>query len=124
MNNVNDDSKKKYAIVAVIPIIIILLPLCYSVIHFTFASTPENPELFLEKPDAQYKNCVKDVQYMRFHHWELLRRIREEVVRYGKRGEISLDKCQQCHTSRKQFCDKCHDATSLTPDCFGCHYYP
>ncbi|MFC2085001.1 cytochrome C, partial [Bacteroidota bacterium] len=71
-----------------------------------------------------YKNCVRETEYMRHHHWELLRTIREEVVRYGKRGEINLKKCQECHTSRERFCNKCHDAVSMKPDCYGCHYYP
>ena len=61
---------------------------------------------------------------MRRHHWELLRGVREEIVRYGKRGEIGLDRCRECHTSRERFCNVCHDAVSLTPDCFDCHYYP
>ena len=47
-----------------------------------------------------------------------------QVVRYGIRGEIGLKKCKECHTSRERFCTKCHEAVSLTPDCYGCHYYP
>ena len=61
---------------------------------------------------------------MRFHHWELLRLTREEVVRYGIRGDVGLNRCGECHTSRERFCDRCHEATSLHPDCWGCHYYP
>jgi hypothetical protein len=45
-------------------------------------------------------------------------------VRHGKRGEVCLSKCGECHKSRERFCDRCHNAVSLTPDCFGCHYYP
>ena len=81
-------------------------------------------ELFLERPDPKYTSCVKDTEYMRYHHWELLRGIREEIVRYGIRGEVNLARCRDCHTSRETFCNRCHDAVSLTPDCFGCHYYP
>jgi hypothetical protein len=79
---------------------------------------------FLEMPDTIHKTCVKDTEYMRFHHWELLRDVREEVVRYGNRGEISLLGCRDCHTSRERFCNECHDAASVRPDCYGCHYYP
>ncbi len=111
-------------IVIVILSLIILFPIGYSVISFVFAQTSHNSEPFLEMPDSTYKNCVKDTDYMRFHHWELLQGIREEVVRFGNRGDISLSGCRDCHTSREKFCNKCHDATSLFPDCFGCHYYP
>jgi hypothetical protein len=61
---------------------------------------------------------------MRIHHWEDLRRIRENVVRYGNRSEEGLARCKDCHTYRDRFCDRCHGAVSLTPDCFDCHYYP
>jgi hypothetical protein len=101
-----------------------LLPLGYSVVSSLFAQEPTMPEVFLERPDPKHENCVKETTYMRFHHWELLREIRKEVVRYGKRGDLGLKKCSECHTSRERFCNQCHDAVSLHPDCFGCHYYP
>ena len=50
--------------------------------------------------------------------------LREEAVRYGRRGELSLNKCIECHGSREAFCNRCHEAVSLEPDCFGCHDYP
>lgn len=104
-------------------VIVILLPIVYSVIDFAIARSPSG-ELFLERTDARYTNCVKDSTWMRYHHWELLRGVREEVVRYGKRGDVGLFKCRECHTSRENFCNRCHDAVNLTPDCWGCHYYP
>ena len=111
-------------IAVIIPILIIVLPFGYSVVSFVFAQDSKSPQPFLELPDEKYENCVKETTYMRYRHWELLRGIREEIVRYGKRGDIGLLKCQDCHTSRERFCNKCHDAVSLTPDCFDCHYYP
>jgi len=63
-------------------------------------------------------------EYMPYHHWTLLREVRNEVVRDGVRGEISLDRCRGCHPGRERFCNRCHEAVSLAPDCFGCHYYP
>jgi hypothetical protein len=81
--------------------------------------------VFLERPDPKYDRCLKETRYMRYHHWELLRGIREDIVRYGQREEdIGLYRCRECHTSRERFCNRCHDAVSLTPDCFDCHYYP
>ena len=108
----------------IIPILILLVPFGYSVISHVFARDIDNERPFFERPDAKYENCIKDTTYMRYHHWELLRTVREEIVRYGIRGDVGLKKCQECHTSRERFCNKCHDAVSLTPDCFGCNYYP
>jgi hypothetical protein len=110
--------------ITVIVILIILVPFGYSVVDRVVAQDPDPAELFLERPDPQHKACVEDTEYMRYHHWELLRRTREEVVRFGVRGEVDLNRCRDCHTSRERFCSRCHEATSLTPDCFGCHYYP
>ncbi|MBT3234112.1 MAG: hypothetical protein HN356_15035 [Calditrichaeota bacterium] len=111
-------------VVLAILTVIILFPIGYSIISFVFAQTSPNAELFLEMPDSTYTECVKDTDYMRFHHWELLQSVRSEVVRFGIRGDISLSGCRKCHTSREQFCNKCHNAVSLYPDCFSCHYYP
>ena len=108
----------------ILPVLLVLLPLGYSVVSSVVPPDTRAAEPFLERPDAKYDRCVKDTTYMRFHHWELLRDIRKEVVRYGERGDIGLNKCRECHTSRENFCNRCHDAVSLHPDCFGCHYYP
>ena len=112
-------SNPKAAIVA-IPILIVLFPLAYSVVCCGFSS----PQPFLEKPDEKHEKCVKDTAYMRFHHMDLLKRVRDEVVREGREGEVELDGCRECHPSRERFCNRCHDAVNLTPDCFRCHHYP
>ncbi|MHC4942061.1 MAG: hypothetical protein ACYTG7_03490 [Planctomycetota bacterium] len=112
------------ALLASVLVVIILIPIGYSIVHGILPKGVDSAELFLERPDPKYEKCVKDTEYMRYHHWELLRGIREEIVRYGIRGEIGLYGCRDCHTSREGFCNKCHDAVSLTPDCFDCHYYP
>jgi len=67
---------------------------------------------------------VRDTEYMRFHHWELLSEMRDESVRYGKRGVEGFDDCRVCHANRAGFCNRCHEAVNLEPDCWGCHYYP
>lgn len=104
--------------------VLILVPLAFSVVEKAPRNQADSSDDFLEKPDPKYEDCIREAKYMRFHHWELLRGVREEVVRYGKRSDVGLLKCSECHTSRERFCDKCHEAASLTPDCFGCHYYP
>lgn len=115
---------KIYLIAVAAAVVIILLPLGYSIVSNLFASAARGPQPFLERPDEKYKECVRDTEFMRLHHWELLRAVREEVVRYGKRGEIGISKCRECHVSRERFCDRCHNSVNLKPDCFGCHYFP
>ncbi len=123
-NEANGNSGRGPVLLVLAVVLILLIPLGYSVVGGILPQDPASLELFLEYPDAKHENCIKDTTYMRYHHWELLRGVREEVVRYGKRGEIGLHQCQECHTSRERFCDRCHHATSLTPDCFDCHHYP
>ena len=106
-----------------IVILAIFVPFVYSAVSFAISDKEVPSEVFLERPDSIYTECVKDTEYMRYHHWELLRAIREDVVRYGIRGDIGLKSCGTCHTSRERFCNRCHDAVSLKPDCFECHYY-
>jgi len=119
---VNFGNNKTTVFVA-IPILIIFALILYGVISNVIALGTEPPQVVLERPDPKYDKCVRDTEYMRFHHWELLRGIREDVVRYGIRGDINLNKCKECHTSRERFCDQCHMAVSMTPDCYGCHNY-
>lgn len=114
------DDKRVVLAVGVIAAFV-AIPFLYSVISYVTAGSAEP---FLERPDAKYENCVRDTEYMRFHHWELLAEIREEFVRHGIRGDITLSGCRKCHPNRERFCNECHDAVNLTPDCFGCHYYP
>jgi hypothetical protein len=124
MKMTNNGYIKGKALLAVFLMVLILFPLGYTVVSHVLPQNIESPDVFLEPADTKQNQCVKDTAYMRFHHWELLRGIREEVVRYGLRGEIGLKQCRDCHRSRERFCNRCHDAVSLSPDCFECHYYP
>ena len=108
----------------VFPLLVIIAPLGYSFLDAVFAGDPRDGEPFLEMPAEPNEGCVRETDFMRFHHWELLREVRDQVVRSGVRNEISLDGCRGCHPSRERFCNRCHEAVSLQPDCFGCHYYP
>jgi hypothetical protein len=110
-------------LVIAIPVVIMLLPLGYSVVHGLVAKTADEP--FLERPDEP--DCDgRDREFMRFHHMDLLKEIRDEVIREGIRGEVQrgLARCRDCHTNRDRFCNECHHLVNLTPDCFDCHYYP
>jgi hypothetical protein len=103
--------------------VLILLPVVLSVAGLAFAR-PQEVQVFLEPPDPRWESCYRDTEYMRFHHMDLLKEIRDEVVRYGLKGGITLAGCGDCHTNRDQFCDRCHDVANVRLDCFGCHYYP
>ena len=113
--------KNRNKVAMAILALVILLPIGYYTIRDAF---PRSAEPFLEKPDPKYKECVRDTLYMRLHHMELLKEIRVQVVREGKRSEIGLANCRGCHTNRGRFCNQCHNAVNLYPDCFGCHNYP
>jgi hypothetical protein len=103
-------------------VIVILAPFAYSMVRPVLTRGSSPGENFIEVPDGG--ECVRETEYMRFYHMDLLKETREDVIRRGIRGEITLSGCRDCHTYREQFCNKCHDAVTLKVDCFGCHYYP
>ncbi len=103
--------------------VVILLPVILSLVGFVVSRKPEVPVVFLEAPDPRWENCVRDASFMRFRHMELLKEVREEVIREGLKGGVTLAGCGDCHRNRDQFCDRCHEAASVSLDCFGCHYY-
>ena len=113
--------KNKSMVAVAILALAVLLPAGYYAVRDAFARS-DSP--FLEKPNPKYQECVRDTAYMRFHHMELLKEIRVQVVREGKRNDIGIAKCRECHTNRGRFCDRCHLTVNLHLDCFGCHDYP
>ncbi|MFC1499941.1 hypothetical protein ACFL6T_02860 [Candidatus Zixiibacteriota bacterium] len=104
--------------------VIILLPIGISAFGLDVSRDPEMPDIFLEPVDPQWENCIRDSTEMRFHHMDILKEIRDNVIRRGIRDEVTLAGCGTCHLNREQFCDRCHAAASVTLDCFRCHYYP
>lgn len=120
----NDPTKKKTNIPIAIPVVIILLPLVYSLAGYVLARGSRDSQPFLQMPEERHEYCVRDAEYMRFHHWELLQSVRDEVVRQGKTADVTFDGCRVCHNDRARFCNECHDAANVRPDCFTCHYYP
>jgi len=109
-----------------IPIVVILIPIGYSAAAALISPDAGQPTPFLMRPAPEHKACVGDrsADEMRYHHMDLLKRIRDRVLREGDRTGTSFDDCKGCHTSRERFCNRCHDRVNLTPDCFGCHDYP
>ena len=100
---------------------IIVSPIVLSAVSPVFTRSPEP---FLERPDEKYDACIRETEYMRFHHMDYLKEVREEFVRHGNREGKGIASCRGCHTSRERFCNRCHEAVDLNIDCFGCHYYP
>jgi hypothetical protein len=101
--------------------LVILAPIVYSAVSPAFTNPPEP---FLEMPDEKYDACIRDTDYMRLHHMDYLKEVREEYVRHGIRDQKGITSCRGCHASRQRFCDRCHAIAELTIDCFDCHYYP
>ena len=106
--------------------VVILLPVAWSLLGFVFPRVAESREVFLEKVDPKWQNCVLDSTEMRYHHMDLLKDLRDRVIREGQKGSIgiTLSGCGECHVNRVEFCDRCHDAASVNLDCFHCHFYP
>ena len=77
--------------------------------------------------------CVYPTDYMRANHMDILVEWRDEVVRNGRRT-ITIDgktyqmsltgTCLDCHASKEDFCDKCHDYGGVNPYCWDCHVDP
>ena len=78
--------------------------------------------------------CVRETQWMRRNHMDLLQHDRDMTVREGIRVvDGSLSECVACHAnqntaggfmpvdSNDQFCAGCHDYTSVSLTCFQCH---
>ncbi len=95
------------------------------------------PDLKLDTPAIQRlkeKRCVESTTYMRANHMKLLAAWRDDVVREGKRTYRAADgrvhpisltgTCLECHSNKKQFCDRCHDYSGAKPACWSCHIIP
>jgi hypothetical protein len=91
------------------------------------------PELEIPKDETQ---CVEPIEFMKSSHMQLLIDWRESQVRENVRTYVSSDgrefdigltgTCiQQCHTSKENFCDRCHNYAGVQgPYCWDCHIDP
>jgi hypothetical protein len=79
--------------------------------------------------------CVADTEFMLTDHMVLLNEWRDSVVRgknmlyvsdtLNRSVAMSLQNtCMDCHTSKQEFCDKCHDTLAVSPYCWDCHVPP
>ena len=119
------------------PKIIIGLIIFFAVFTFPFwynhGAASSAPEPKLSDKAKQAKQCVRDAEFMRTEHMQLLDEWRDTVVRdaervytiNGKEYNASLSNtCMECHTNKADFCDKCHEYVSVEPYCWDCHTYP
>ena len=109
---------------ALVAILVLLCPLGYALGTALLSGARDDALPFLTLPDDPDMECIRDIEYMRFRHMDLLTEMRDAGVRGGASREATFTDCTRCHTSREQFCDHCHDRVNLVPDCFDCHYYP
>jgi hypothetical protein len=113
---------------------IILLPFWLNI-----GSTNKLPEPKLSEKAKLAKKCILPKDEIRSAHPVLLVKWRDLAVREGqrfyyskynnKKYEISLEKtCMDCHSNKKDFCDKCHNYAGVTggssPSCWDCHNEP
>jgi hypothetical protein len=96
-----------------------------------FGKSVPAPELVLSEKAQAAGECVRDTDYMKTSHMQLLDTWRDSVVRDGNRiyvnaegksFNMSLTKtCLDCHSNKAEFCDRCHNYASVTPYCWDCH---
>ncbi len=102
--------------------------------HAVYAKTSAaGPQLKLPE---RARECVAPVAFMRASHLKLLTDWREGAVRErrldyrshdGKTYRVNLSgTCLgECHTNKKEFCDRCHSYAAVSgPYCWDCHVDP
>lgn len=78
--------------------------------------------------------CVKETEWMRRNHMDLLKHDRDRTLRQGIRPvDGSIIGCINCHANKNdqghfisvnaegEFCSGCHSYTAVKIDCFECH---
>jgi hypothetical protein len=94
----------------------------------------------IELPKGDCNRCVLPKGEMKAKHMQILDQWRDEVVREGSRyykhqckdnttmlRQKSLTKgclASDCHKSKKDFCDKCHNYVGVSNYCWDCHVIP
>jgi hypothetical protein len=109
-------------------LVVLTFPLWYTV---AAGGPGEPPQLVLPADESQ---CVESSQSMRAHHMELLNQWRDEVVRQGKTSPVEIGGkqypksltrgCMSCHTSKENFCERCHNYANVRLTCWECHVAP
>jgi hypothetical protein len=117
--------------------LVIFFGLLFFPLWYTVAKGRANyaPDLRAElEKAAAIGSCVLKKGEMRANHMALLNTWRDDAVRRGVREYTAWDgrnvtmsltnNCLQCHKSKKNFCDTCHDYLGVKPYCWNCHVIP
>ena len=98
---------------------------------FNLGKAAPAPELELTAKAKAAKTCVMPTEFMKAEHMQLLDVWRHNVVRGGERMFVNADgklynmslsnTCLDCHSNKKEFCDRCHNYASVRPYCWDCH---
>lgn len=116
----------------VIPVLLVFLGLLTYPMWAPNQAEVKSTDKKVHSAALQGAECVEDADWMRANHMQLLDDWRHSVVRdqdhihyssvTGKAYEKSLtNTCLGCHGSSEQFCDQCHEYTSVEPYCWECH---
>lgn len=119
----------------VVGILVFLLVMAAPIwMNFGKDAAASNVEVSLDTPTINAldeKKCIYDTEYMRENHMEILHQWKVQVVRDdnrvmvtpdGREFEMSLQNtCLDCHSNYDEFCEKCHDANGVDPNCWTCH---
>ncbi len=121
----------------IIPGLIIFVGIVAFPFFYNLVTADYKPEPSLDTPvinKMSKKQCVRPKDFMKTEHMKVLHEWRDSVVRYGEREygvidgvkyEKSLQKtCMQCHSNKKDFCDRCHTYVDVKPYCWNCHIAP
>ncbi|MFP4158942.1 MAG: sulfate reduction electron transfer complex DsrMKJOP subunit DsrJ [Desulfobacterales bacterium] len=127
------NDKNKIITGLIIFFLVVLFPFWFNLI-FGASGASEAPEPELTDKAREAENCVAETEYMRTEHMQILDQWRDTVVRDGERIYVAEDgeeydpslsnTCMDCHSNKEEFCDSCHDYTSVDPYCWDCHTYP
>ncbi len=96
---------------------------------------PESTDKCVHDSDyAKTGKCVRDTEFMRRNHMNLLKHKRDITMYKGIRSKHnSLQNCINCHVTKddagkaikvsnsKHFCASCHEYVAVKLDCFECH---
>ncbi|MBW2145832.1 MAG: sulfate reduction electron transfer complex DsrMKJOP subunit DsrJ [Deltaproteobacteria bacterium] len=112
----------------IIFLVLITFPTWYNLVQGKASYVPEL------KIVTKEKECIEPTPYMRANHTELLTLWRESVVREGDRVYVGAggkkyimslqNTCMNCHSNKTEFCDRCHNYSAVTPNCWDCHIAP
>ena len=125
------NNKKLYDKEKIIAGLVIFLALFTFPFWYNHGKAAPAPKRVLTKEAKTAGVCIRSTDYMKAEHMQILNDWRDIVTRDGQRlyvnpegkeFEMSLSNtCLDCHANKTEFCDRCHNYTSVTPYCWDCH---